>query len=67
MDRLPDCHPAGWAAKHPADLYEVAKIDGANAWTAFWRITLPLLTPVIMVVVVLSEGGGFNLFDLPYG
>lgn len=50
----------------PADLYEVAKIDGANAWSAFWRITLPLLTPVIMVVVVLSEGGGFNLFDLPY-
>jgi raffinose/stachyose/melibiose transport system permease protein len=50
----------------PADLYEVAKIDGANVWTAFWRITLPLLMPVIMIVVVLSEGGGFNLFDLPY-
>jgi ABC-type sugar transport system permease subunit len=50
----------------PAELYEAAKIDGANAWMSFWRLTLPLLMPVVMILVVLSEGGGFNLFDLPF-
>ncbi|MCU1491605.1 MAG: binding-protein-dependent transport system inner rane component [Acidimicrobiaceae bacterium] len=37
----------------PADVYEAARIDGANSWQAFWRITLPLLRPVLAVVVVI--------------
>ena len=37
----------------PADLYEAAKIDRANAWRRFWHITLPLIRPAIVVVVIL--------------
>jgi multiple sugar transport system permease protein len=35
----------------PQHLYEAAKIDGANAWQMFWRITLPLLSPTIFFVL----------------
>jgi multiple sugar transport system permease protein len=38
----------------PTDLYEAAKIDGANAARTFWHITWPLLRPVVGVVVVLG-------------
>ena len=38
----------------PQELYEAATIDGATAWQRFWRITLPLLRPVISVVLLLS-------------
>jgi len=38
----------------PADLYEAASIDGANEWSTFWAITLPLLMPTLIVVLVLS-------------
>ncbi len=37
----------------PGDVYEAAKIDGAGAWQAFYRITVPLLRPVIAVVLVI--------------
>ena len=36
----------------PRELYEAAKIDGANQWQEFWRITLPLLTPSILFNLV---------------
>jgi multiple sugar transport system permease protein len=36
----------------PGELYEAAKIDGANSWTEFWSITLPLLTPSILFNLV---------------
>jgi multiple sugar transport system permease protein len=38
----------------PREIYEAAKIDGAGAWITFWRITMPLLTPVIVTVLLLS-------------
>lgn len=39
----------------PEELYEAARVDGANRWQAFWRITLPLLkTPLLVCLVVLS-------------
>jgi ABC-type sugar transport system permease subunit len=50
----------------PAELYEAARMDGANRWQQFWRITLPLLQPVMLVNVTLSLMGGFNVFDIPY-
>jgi multiple sugar transport system permease protein len=36
----------------PTDLYEAAEVDGATAWTKFWRITLPLMTPVLFFQLV---------------
>ncbi len=50
----------------PNELYESANIDGANDRQQFWKITLPLLNPTIIVIVVLSTIGGFSLFIEPY-
>ena len=50
----------------PADLYESARIDGASAWAAFWRLTLPLLAPSIAVVLVLRTIEAFKVFDIIY-
>ena len=47
----------------PVSLYEAAMIDGANAWQRFWRITLPLLSPVIFLAVVLTVISSFQVFD----
>jgi multiple sugar transport system permease protein len=38
----------------PRELHEAARIDGAGPWAAFWRITLPLLRPVIAALLLLS-------------
>jgi ABC-type sugar transport system permease subunit len=46
--------------------YEAAKIDGADAWDCFWRITLPLLRPTILFVVVMSVILSFQVFALVY-
>ncbi|MBI3515071.1 MAG: sugar ABC transporter permease, partial [Proteobacteria bacterium] len=35
------------------ELYEAAEVDGAGAWRRFWHITLPLLTPILVVILVL--------------
>jgi ABC-type sugar transport system permease subunit len=48
----------------PTELYEAAAIDGANAWEHFWRITLPLLRPAILVVLVVRMVEAFRVFDL---
>lgn len=50
----------------PADLYEAAAIDGANPWQAFTRITMPLLTPTMVVVVVLSLIRAVQVFDIVF-
>src|SRR6185503_11467967 len=49
----------------PNELYEAARIDGATRWQQFWRITLPLLQPVMVVNVTLAFMGAFNVFDVP--
>ena len=46
------------------DLYEAAEIDGASAWKKFRRITLPLLTPLLTVVIVFSTIWTFADFQL---
>ena len=38
----------------PADCYEAAEIDGANAWHRFWTMTLPLLKPTVVFIVITS-------------
>jgi multiple sugar transport system permease protein len=47
----------------PRMLYEQAAIDGASEWRIFWRITLPLLRPVLALVLVISIIGSFQIFD----
>ncbi len=48
------------------ELYEAARVDGANYSQVFWHITLPLLRPVILFTVILSLIGGITIFDEPY-
>ena len=44
-------------------IYEAAKIDGANSWQSFFRITVPLLKPTIVMTVIMSINGTLQLFD----
>ncbi len=53
---------AGLAAI-PKDLTEAARIDGANEWQAFWHVTLPRLSPIMMVLVVLRFGTAMAVID----
>jgi multiple sugar transport system permease protein len=50
----------------PADLYDAAKVDGASAWQRFVRITLPLLTPAILVALIFRTLDALRIFDLPF-
>ncbi|ASN53416.1 carbohydrate ABC transporter permease [Sinomonas sp. R1AF57] len=47
----------------PGHLYEVANLDGANRWQTFWRVTMPLLRPVLLLVMVVTVTGSFQIFD----
>ena len=44
-------------------VYEASKIDGANGWKTFWYITVPLLSPVIVMTAIMSINGTLQLFD----
>lgn len=48
------------------EIIEAAKIDGASPWVAFWRITFPMILPVVIIVVLISVIGTLGDFDLPY-
>lgn len=48
----------------PGEYFEAARVDGANSWNVFRRITLPLLRPATVTVVLLSLIGGLRSFDL---
>lgn len=50
----------------PKDYYEAAAIDGAGRWKVFFKITLPLLKPILLYVFITSLIGGLQLFDLPF-
>lgn len=50
----------------PRELYEAGRIDGATGWQAVTRITLPLLTPVILFNVLIGLINGFQYFVQPY-
>ena len=47
----------------PGSVYEAASIDGASENQMFWRVTVPLLRPVLVFVVVTSVIGSFQIFD----
>lgn len=50
----------------PEELYEAAHIDGAGGFTSFWRITLPLLVDVYLVVLLISGVDTIKVFDIIY-
>ncbi len=54
---------AGLKSVNP-QLLEAAHVDGANNWHTFWRILLPLLTPVTVIVLVISVIDSLRAFDL---
>jgi trehalose/maltose transport system permease protein len=49
----------------PHELYEAAALDGASRWQAFWRVTLPLLKPTILVALLFRTIDAVRMFDLP--
>jgi multiple sugar transport system permease protein len=49
----------------PHELYEAAGLDGASRWQAFWRVTLPLLRPTILVALLFRTIDAVRMFDLP--
>ena len=50
----------------PAELYEAAVIDGANRLARFRHVTLPLLSPVTFLILLLAIINGFQIFDQAY-
>jgi len=48
----------------PADLYEAAALEGASAWQSLRRITLPLLTPYLLIAVLFRLAQALGVFDL---
>ncbi|HBH95316.1 MAG TPA: ABC transporter permease [Ruminococcaceae bacterium] len=46
-------------------LFEAASIDGASSWQVFTKITMPLLTPIMVYVAITSLIGGLQMFDVP--
>lgn len=50
-------------ASIPHDLFDAAKVDGANEWKMFWHVTLPRLRPVMLVLVVLRFGTAMAVID----
>jgi len=48
----------------PRELYEAARVDGANAWQSFKKITIPLMIPVMVLVAILTVLGTMQVFVL---
>ena len=55
---------AGMMGIDPA-LFEAAEVDGATSGQVFWKITLPLLRPILVYVIITSLIGGLQMFDVP--
>jgi ABC-type sugar transport system permease subunit len=47
----------------PRELHEAALVDGATAWQRFWRVTVPMLSPTLFFVCVISFIGAFQIFE----
>jgi glucose/mannose transport system permease protein len=50
----------------PEELREAARVDGANEWQLFWRITFPLLRPITLSAVIILGHISLKIFDLVY-
>ncbi|MCY1151899.1 MAG: sugar ABC transporter permease [Sphaerochaetaceae bacterium] len=53
-------------ASIPPTLYEAATVDGSNRWTTFWKITLPLLKPTVLLVSVMAMLQCLKTFSTQY-
>ena len=49
----------------PPELYEVARVDGANEWQIAWNIRIPLVWPAIVLTIIFSVIGTLQLFNEP--
>lgn len=50
----------------PRDVFQAARIDGASRWTIFWRVTLPLLRPTLVVTLLFRALDAVRVFDAVY-
>ncbi len=50
----------------PVSLHEAAQIDGASAWKRFWSITVPMISPAILFITIMSVIGSFQVFTQAY-
>ncbi|MFM9035395.1 MAG: carbohydrate ABC transporter permease [Mycobacterium sp.] len=50
----------------PEDLLKAAEVDGADAWTRLWRVTIPLIKPAILVALLFRTLDAFRIFDNIY-
>jgi multiple sugar transport system permease protein len=48
------------------EVTEASKIDGASSWASFWRITFPMILPVVIIVTLISTISTLGDFDLPF-
>jgi multiple sugar transport system permease protein len=56
----------GGLASIPKEVYEASAIDGATGWRQFWKITLPLVSPTLLVASVMAIIAALQIFDQPY-
>ncbi len=50
----------------PVEMYEAAELDGASTWQKFWKVTVPLISPVIFFQFITGIIGVLQVFALPY-
>ncbi len=50
----------------PSELIEAANVDGASSWKVFWKITFPLVLPMLGIITIVTYVANFNAFDLIY-
>ncbi len=50
----------------PREIYEASRVDGASAWQTFWRLTIPMLKPALMVALIFRTLQSFLIFDVVY-
>lgn len=56
----------GGLALVPDELHEAARVDGATIWQRFWRITIPLMKPAILVALLFRTLDALRIFDTVY-
>jgi multiple sugar transport system permease protein len=56
----------GGLALVPDELAEAAKVDGASSWQTFWKITIPLMKPAILVALLFRTLDALRIFDTVY-